>query len=87
MGGCTNICDHVTKKAAIFIYGKTLKNVVFPEPRTPKNETWFERLGSRCVLIVYTNDPRVTFHYCRKALYGKPTFPQKMLFSLKTPIS
>ena len=44
---CSNGPGHMTKMAAMSIYGKTLKNLLFPEPKGDDLETWYAASGAQ----------------------------------------
>ena len=57
---CINGPGHMTKMAAMPIYGKNFKKSSSPEPVADLHETWYVALGTPAILVCSTYDPGVT---------------------------
>ena len=50
---CSNGAGHMTKMAAMPIYGKNLKNLLLQNPKADDLETWYAALGARVLLRLF----------------------------------
>ena len=59
-----NGLGHMTKMAAMLIYGKNLKNLLLQNQKSYDLETWHVSLGTQALYKVYINDdPGLTLTY------------------------
>ena len=59
---CINGPGHMTKMAAVPIYGKNLKNLL-QNRRADFHETWYVALGTPAYIVCINDDPGVTLTY------------------------
>ena len=50
---CSNSPGHMTKMAAMPIYGKNLKNLLLRNQKADDPETWYAALGARVLPILF----------------------------------
>ena len=60
---CSNVPDHITKMAAMPIYGKNLKKSSSLEPKANDVESWNAASGTRVLPNRSNDDPELTLAY------------------------
>ena len=60
---CSNSPGHMTKMAAMPIYGKNLKNLLLRYQKADDLETWYAALGARVLPSCSNDDPGLTLTY------------------------
>ena len=60
---CSNGPDHMTKMAAMPIYGKNFKNLLLRNQKADELETWYTALGAQVLPSCSNDDPGLTLTY------------------------
>ena len=60
---CSNGPDHMTKVAAMPIYGKNLKNLLLRNQKADDLETWYAALGARVLPSLFNDWLTLTYFY------------------------
>ena len=60
---CSNGPDHMTKMAAMPVYGRNLKNLLLRNPKADDLETWYAALGARVLPSCLNDDHGLTLTY------------------------